>query len=141
MTVDRRVFGTIDNAVEFHIHYVVRADAASDAKTADFRATALLAAPGAPSEGVFTAVSGAVRLYGRTLAGASDANDEHTRFVSAGDDYDIVYRNIPSSGAPITSTYTLAAVRAAPGAPSAEDFAAVTDFLVSFGDSAAGYVP
>ncbi len=141
MTVQRRVDGTIDGAVEYHIHYSVRTDALTEPKTKDFRALDMLAAPGAPSQGVFLAVSGAVRAYGRAAASTDDQHDEHTHFFTDGDDYQIGYRYLPPSGPPITRTYTLAAVRAAPGAPPAEDFDAVTDFLVSYGDSAAGYVP
>ena len=141
MTVQRRVDGTIDGAVEYHLRYSVRASVLTDPLVAEFRALDMLAAPGAPSQGVFLAVSGAVRAYGRAAASTDDQHDEHTHFFTDGDDYQIGYRYLPPSGPPITRTYTLAAVRAAPGAPSAEDFDAVTDFLVSYGDSAAGYVP
>jgi len=141
MTVQRRVDGTIDGAVEYHLRYSVRASVLTDPLVAEFRALDMLAAPGAPSQGVFLAVSGAVRAYGRAAASTDDQHDEHTHFFTDGDDYQIGYRYLPPSGPPITRTYTLAAVRAAPGAPPAEDFDAVTDFLVSYGDSAAGYVP
>ena len=141
MTVQRRVDGTIDGAIEFHIRYVVRADLLTDPKVAEFKALDLLAAPGAPSQGTFLAVSGAVRSYGRAAAGTDDQHDEHTHFNTDGDDYQIGYRYMQPSGPPITRTYTLAAVRAAPGAPSAEDFDAVIAHLISYGDAAAGYVP
>lgn len=141
MTVQRRVDGTIGGAVEYHLRYSVRASVLTDPLVAEFRALELLAAPGAPSEATFLAVSGAVRAYGRAAASTDDQHDEHTHFFTDDDDYQIGYRYLPPSGPPITRTYTLAAVRAAPGAPSAEDFDAVTDFLVSYGDSAAGYVP
>jgi hypothetical protein len=141
MTVQRRVDGTIDGAVEYHLRYSVRTSVLADPLVAEFRAIDMLASPGAPSQGTFLAVSGAVRAYGRAAASTDDQHDEHTHFFTDGDDYQIGYRYLPPSGPPISKTYTLAAVRAAPGAPSAEDFDAVTDFLVSYGDSAAGYVP
>ena len=139
MTVERRTVGTMNGAIEYHIRYSVRTSLLTDPLVAEFRAVDFLAAPGAPSQGTFLAVSGAVRAYGRALASTDDQHDEHTHFVTDGDDYQIGYRYLPPSGAPITRAYTLAAVRAAPGAPSEADFDAVTDFLVSYGDAAAGY--
>lgn len=144
MTVERRVFGTINGAVEYHIEYTVYPGGdALPLRPPTFTAAQLLAANGAPSEAVFTNVSGAVRTYGRTLAGTNGTNGEYTHFRTnqAGDDYDVVFRDVPSAGAPIVRFYTLASVRAAQGAPSEADFDAVTDFLVSYGDAAAGYVP
>lgn len=144
MTVERRVFGTLNGAVEYHIEYTVYPGDDALPLRANFTAAQLLAANGAPSQVVFTNVSGAVRVYGRTLAGTSGTSGEYTHFRTnqGGDGYDIVFRDVPSTGAPVVRFYTLADVIAdANGNPSQANFDAVTDFLVTYGDSAAGYVP
>lgn len=142
MTVERRVVGTINQAETYAIHYVVRADEDTPAKAADFMVAAVVAAAGGnPSPTVFTNVSAAVRLYGRTLAGTDGTHDEHTEFSDDGaGGYNIMYRDIPPTGESTPPQYyTLAAVKAAPGAPSGADFDAVIAALISFGDAAAGY--
>lgn len=143
MNVERRRDGTIDGAIEYHIQYSVRPDPVSaPLRAPEFLAAALLAAPGAPSETVFVATSGAVRAYGRALASTDDQHDEHVRFVTSdAATFSIVYRYLPPSGAPVIRTYDLASVIAAPGAPSQGDFDAMTAFLISYGDAAAGYAP
>lgn len=142
MTVYRRIVGTVNQAEEFHLHYVVRTDDATEAKAADFRALDLLGEPGAPSEATFANVSGAVRLYGRTLAGKDGSEDEETEFesIAGSDDFVIWYRSVPSTGtADPRKRYLLSAVKAAPGAPSEADFDAVVDAIIAYGDDASGY--
>ena len=142
MTVTRRTRGTINQAVEIHIHYVVRTDESATAKPADFRAITLLAAPGAPSALVFSNVSEAVRAYGRAEVGGTTADDEHTRFESTDDpdEFVIWYHNTAPVGESLPpARYLLSTVKAEPGAPSEADFDAVVDFLISYGDAAAGY--
>jgi hypothetical protein len=142
LTVERRVVGTVNQAEEYHCHYVVRASEDAYAYSAYFMIIQVVTwANGSPSAGVFQAVSTAVRLFGRALAGADGTHDEHTKFRTNGAGYDIQYRDIPPIGAtPPAVSYTLADVIASPGAPPQASFDAVVSALVTFGDTASGFV-
>lgn len=142
MSVDRRVNGTVDGAEVFSCHYVVRANVDAAAKPADFTAAAVIvAAAGTPSPTVFGNVIGALQLYGRGLLSSPDTNDEEARITDDGaGSYNILFRSIPPVGEAIApARYTLADVKAAPGAPSSADFDDVIAAFVSYGDAAAGY--
>ncbi len=143
LNVERRVFGTVNGAEEYHCHYVVgEGDAAKPAwfTVADVIQSAS-ETPGAPDEATITSCIGALQLYGRALAGASGDNDERAQLATSdGTTFAVRFRDVPPTGnSPPPVDYTIAEVAGSPGAPSEEDFAAVAAFFMSFGDSAAGY--
>ena len=142
MSVDRRVNGTVDGAEVFSCHYVVRASLDAAAKPADFTAEQVIAdAAGSPSPAVFANVIGALQLHGRAALSSPDTNDEEARITDDGaGSYNILFRSIPPVGEAIApARYTLADVKAAPGAPDGADFDAVIAAFVTFGDAEAGY--
>lgn len=142
MKVERRIFGTVDGAEEFHCRYTVGSDV--DGLVANFTlAEAIAAAGGSPSEATILAVVGALQAHGRALAGTGGTNDERATIETADAvTFTLKFRDVPSSGlGPPPVEYTIADVIADPGAPSQGDFDAVIAFFLDYGDSAAGYVP
>lgn len=145
MKVERRIFGTVDGAEEFHCRYTVGQDV--EGLAANFTlAQAIYAAsqtPGAPSEATILACVGALQAHGREIAGTDGTNDERATIET--DDavnFTLKFRDVPSAGnGPPPVTYSIADVIADPGAPSEGDFADVITFFVGYGDAAAGYVP
>jgi len=90
----------------------------------------------------FEAVIGAIQAFGRALAGTDGTHDERARLVTRdeGATVEIWFIDVPPVGDPSDPFYyTLAEVKATPGAPSGADFDAVTAKFIAYSDSVSGY--
>ena len=143
LAVTRRQFGGINQAETIFCHTISRANEDADSFQADFTAPDVIAfAAGTPDLATFEAVIGAIQAFGRALAGTDGTHDERARLVTRdeGATVEIWFIDVPPVGDPSDPFYyTLAEVKATPGAPSGADFDAVTAKFIAYSDSVSGY--